>query len=53
MPMHVSLNSNQTAVSNVVQLYIEGCYTTGVSNVRPASQKRPVAWLNPACGMIL
>ena len=27
--------------------------TTGVSNIRPAGQKRPVVRLNPACGMIL
>jgi len=25
----------------------------GVSNIRPAGQNRPVAWLNPARGMIL
>ena len=27
-------------------------YRAGVSNIRPAGQNRPVAWLNPARGMI-
>jgi len=39
--------------SKEFNLLFHGLPTAGVSNIRPAGQIQPVAWLDPARGMIL